>query len=392
MAMKKLFTLLLLALIISSCASTKKMMVKENYDGIIDKSIKSLIKHPDNEEDAIQLDKAYNLANDRDYSRAKYLRQEGNPNNYDEMFALFESLKNRQDKVKKVLPLTIGGNSVNYPYVDYDAQIIEAKKKAADYYWGNGQKLMKLNTKEGYRQACNELTRAQNYSGGIFPNADKMIEEARFKGISRAIVDVENRTQFRLPDDFEKQVLSFNTDGLNSEWVQYHFAAMDEQTQYDYVIKVVLQSINISPDIKNDKDQMIKKDVYDGFNYALDAKGNVMKDTAGNDIKIPKYKTLTCTLIESVQEKATNIRGEIEFIVLNPDQLLKKEPVGAETRFEFKSARAVGDIGALSTEQAQECQVKPVPFPNDFEMIARTYETLRLAVRDVIYRNRFIIK
>jgi hypothetical protein len=390
--MKRIFTLFFIALIISSCHSTKKMMVQGNYDGIIDKSIKSLIKNPDKEEDAIQLDKAYTLANDRDYSRAKYLRQEGNPNNYDEMFALFEALKNRQERVKKVLPLQIGGNSVNYPYVDYDGQIIEAKKKAAEYYWGNGQKLMKLNTKDAYRQAFNELNRAQNYSGGIYPNADRLIEEARLKGISRVVVDVDNRTQFRLPDDFEKQVLNFNTDGLNSDWVQYHFAVLDEQTKYDYVIKVVLHSVNISPDIKNDKDQMIKKDVYDGFNYALDAKGNVMKDTAGNDIKIPKYKTLTCTLIETVQEKSTNIQGEVEFVVLNPDQLLKKEPIGAETHFEFKSARSVGDIGALSTEQAQECQVKAVPFPSDFEMIARTYDNLRLAVRDVIYRNKFIIK
>ena len=62
-------------------------------------------------------------------------------------------------------------------------------------------------------------------------------------------------------------------------------------------------------------------------------KGNVMKDTAGNDIKIKKYKEIQCTVIESHQNKDCNINGEIEFISTNPQSLLKKQPIAAEHSF-----------------------------------------------------------
>ena len=71
--------------------------------------------------------------------------------------------------------------------------------------------------------------------------------------------------------------------------------------------------LNVSPDLIQDKDLIEKKTVDNGFEYVLDAKGNVMKDTSGNDIKIKKYKEIQCTVIESHQQKDCNITGEIEF-------------------------------------------------------------------------------
>ncbi|NMB71614.1 MAG: hypothetical protein GYA22_05645, partial [Bacteroidales bacterium] len=92
-------------------------------------------------------------------------------------------------------------------------------------------------------------------------------------------------------------------------------------------------------------------------------------------------------------EKSVSLRGEVEFMMLNPDRrLLKKEPIGAESRFTFTSARAIGDVKALSEEQLKSIQAKPVPFPTDYEMIGRCTETLSNAVRDVVYRNRHLIK
>lgn len=390
--MRSTLLFLIAAIILSSCASTNKMLVQGNYDAVIDRSVKKLIKDPQSAEDADLLDKAYNLANERDQSRVKYLKQEGNPNSWDETFSLLNALKNRQEYVRKVLPLNIKGRTIDYPRVDYDAEIIEAKRKASDYFYANGKRLMAQNTKDSYRQAYAELSRARDYSGGSYLDADQLISECRYKGISRVIVQVENKTILRLPDNWVKDVLTFNTDGLNSQWVEYNFASLDNTTQYDYVIDVILKDIAISPDQKNDKDYMVKKDVPDGFNYLLDAKGNVQKDTAGNDIKIPKYKTLACTLIETQQLKQASVKGEVQFILLNPDKLLKTEPIASETRFEYKSARAVGDVAALSPEQQQMTQVKEVPFPTDMEMIARTTENIRLAVRDAIYRNRSLIR
>lgn len=391
--MNRLVNLLIMVLLFTSCASRKKLLTQQRYDEVIERCVKSLIKDPRDAESARQLDQAYRLANERDLSRIKYLKEEGNPNNYEEMFSLYSALKFRQERVRPVNPLHFDGRTISLPFTDYDAEMITAKKNAAEYFYNNGKRLMAENTKEGYRTACYQLNKARDYSGGAYPELDQMIMEARRKGISRALIEIENRTQFRLPADFIGNVLSFNTDYLRQEWVEYYLTDRDQSIDFDYLIQVNLLYVAISPDRVSEKDQHVSREVDDGFQYVLDARGNVMKDSAGNDIKVRKTKTISCSFIESVQEKSVSLRGEVEFMMLNPDRrLLKKEPIGAESRFTFTSARAIGDVKALSEEQLKKIQTKPIPFPTDFEMIGRCTETLSNAVRDVVYRNRHLIK
>jgi hypothetical protein len=386
--MKKIAYLLTLAVLLSSCTSSKKLMQRGNYDGAINKSVKELRKNSNNAKQADILDRCYKIANERDNERIKYLKRENNPNNWDEVFILYSSLQNRQSLVRTILPLNIDGRYIDYPYVDYDAEIISAKNKAADYFYQNAQQLMKLNTKEGYRQAYDELMKASKYTGGQYLDIDNMIEEAQFKGMSRALVLVNNMTHINLDPVFMEDLLEINTDNLQSPWVEYHFKDLDDQTNYDYTIFVNLESIMVSPDNVKESDKMYKKEVQDGFDYVLDAKGNVMKDTAGNDIKIPKYKTLSCTVIETHQNKTVRIEGNVEFLSNNPRKLLKKEPIGAENVFDHNSARSVGDIEALDDQAKELIKTEYIPFPNDMQMIFNTAQTLKPAIQDALYRNR----
>ncbi|UCH15382.1 MAG: hypothetical protein JSV22_05300, partial [Bacteroidales bacterium] len=367
--MKALTYLLLVFLIISGCTSTKKLMTRGNYDKVIDKSVKKLIKNPGSEKDAINLDRAYKLANERDLERINYLKIEGNPDTWDEVFRRYSILKSRQEKVKKVLPLNIRGESINYEIIDYNAKIVESKTKAADYYYEHGKKLMENNTKESYRQAYYELRKAGDYTGGSFQDIDNLISKAKYNGISRVLVNSVNNTHLRLSQEFMDNLLSFNSSGLNSEWVEYHLKPLDRSIEYDYYVDINLQIIDVSPEMIHTKDYIEEKTVEDGFEYVLDRRGNVMKDSLGNDIKVKKYKDLTCTIIERLQEKSVNIKGEIEIVSTNPRRLISKEPVAASTYFEHLTARAVGDIEALKPETRKLLENEPVPFPDDFAMI-----------------------
>jgi len=390
--MKKTILYSLMLILIASCGSMNKKLQRGDYDGIIRKSVKKLIKKPNSTEDIEYLDKAYKLANERDLSRIKYLKTENNPNNFDEIFRRYESLKSRQAEVKKVLPLNLKGRTINYAYVDYDAEIVAAKRKAAEYYYTNGQKLLQNDDKESYREAHRELVLAQQYSGDAFPNLNDLIIEAREKGISRVIVEVQHGDRIVIAPEFRDELLAFNTDGLNSDWVEYHFRHINDQIRYDYAIEINLLDIIIAPEEVKTNDNIIKKEVPDGFDYALDANGNVMKDTAGNDIKITRYKTLQCTLIETYQKKGATIRGQVEIIELEPmRKLLSKEPITAQSVFEHTSARAAGDLKALSEADKQKLQNEYIDFPTDAELIFNTAQTLKPAIRDAIYKNRRMI-
>lgn len=389
----RIFTgFLITALLLTSCSSPEKLLQQGNYDALIEKSVKNLIKNADKEEDAVMLDKAYKLANTRDLERVKYLKMESNPDTWDEMLSLYNNLKNRQASVKRVLPLQINGQSVQYDFVDYDAEIITAKRKASEYYNAHGRELMKNKTKESYRQAYYELVKARNYSGDSYRDLDQIISEAKYMGKSLVLVGVANRTIINLPQEFTDGLVAVNATQLNSEWVEYHTRKIDNTIRYDYYIDIIMQAINVSPDLIKDNDLIIKKTVEDGFEYVLDKKGNVMKDSTGNDIKVKKYKEIQCTVIESHQVKDCNITGEIEFLTGNPQSLIKKQPIAAGTHFEHISARAIGNLDALSPEKRKLVDLDPIPFPSDIQMTIDCTEALKKSIHDAIMANKGIIR
>jgi hypothetical protein len=390
--MRKIVTLFIATLLLAGCGSTTKKLQQGNYDAVVDKTVKKLIKKP-NAEDAAEMDRAYRLANERDLDRIKYLKTENNPDNFDEIFNRYNMLKERQRQVRTVTPLTVDGKTYSYDYVDYDAAMVESKRKAADYFYNNGKGLLEnALQKEDYREAYYQLVKASEYSGGQFENIDELIYDARMKGISRVIVEVNNQAPLQLPAQVEEDLISFDTRGLGNEWVEYHFKNVDENAVYDYVVLVKLLSIMVSPDGVKDTDQIFKKNISNGFEYVLDANGNVMKDTAGNDIKVQKFKEITCTLIETQQFKDVEIRGEVEIESLNPDRLIQKEPFGATNHFEHHSARSIGDEGALTEEALKMTQEEKIPFPTDIEMVMMCTETIKPAIRNAIYANRQYIK
>jgi hypothetical protein len=386
--MKQIIPVIVAVVLLTSCASSSKLMQQGRYDEAINKAIRVLAKKPGSNDDAKALDRSYKLANEIDQERIKFLKQEGNPDSWDEIFARYSSLKNRQNRVRPVLPLTIDGQPVDYRMVDYDQEIIDAKGKAAEYFYNDARQLMKQNTKQAYRQAYDELARAREYRSGQYQDIDELMAEARYHGINRVIVRVTNHTHLRLPEDFTEHLLEINTADLEDMWLEYHLKDIDPSIDYDYNILVNLEMISVSPENVSETDKMYKKQVKDGFDYVLDKNGNVMKDTLGNDIKIPKYKTLVCTVIESLQHKSVRIDGNVEILSNHPAKLIKKEPIGAENVFEHLSARAIGDLDALDDKQLKLLESKFLPFPTDGEMIYNCSENLKYAIRDALYRNR----
>lgn len=389
--MKQMLIIMLPVLFILGCASSKKHFEKGRYDAAIHKAVKKITKKRTRYDEIRILDKSYQLANERDNERIKYLHEEGNPDTWEEVYMLYSRLKERQRKVKTVLPLQLPERTINYEYIDYDKKIVEAKGKAAEYFYNHGQELMKNGDKSSYRQAYYELSKADNYSGGNFIGIDDMIKEARYKGTSRVLIRIVNNTHLNLTEEFEEQLLSFDYDFEGQEWIEYHLRHMDNTIEYDHFIDIKLKDIDISPDMVEEKDYVEKKEIQDGWEYVLDEKGNVKKDSLGNDIKIKKYKTITCAVVESIQRKSALVKGDIEFVSLHPRRLQKKVPISAETLFEHFSARAIGDMEALSEKTLRLVEREPVPYPHDLDLVFQAAETLKLSIRDALTDNKGLI-
>jgi hypothetical protein len=389
--MKRIIPLIFIVIIIlSGCGSSKKQLQKGNYDAAIDKAVKQLRKDPTDEKQIEILTQSYNNANAQNTERIRFLKMEGRPDNWDEIYLVYKALYDRQSLVRTVTPLNANGRSVDFPYVDYMPEMLGAKRKAADFYYAHGNELMKSGIKESYRQAYNEFIRAKEYVGD-YEGIDSKIQEARYRGMSRVLVSVQNSSIIKFPKEFEQDLLALDLPSLNTDWVEYHPQNLNKDTEYDYFVNVNVKIVAVSPDQTIQRDSVIKREVEDGFTYVLDKKGNVMRDSLGNDIKQKKYKTLQCALVETIQSKACRIDGDVEVIQMNPNKILKKDPIGAQSNFENISSRALGDINALNAKQLERTKTAIVPFPSDIEMVIRCSESLKMAIRGAIQNNRRFI-
>ncbi len=380
----------ILLIVLSGCGSSKKQLEKGNYETAIDKAVRQLRKDPRDTKQIEILDRSYNIVNEQDNERIRFLKLEGKPANWDEIYLVNKRLSDRQTFVRTVTPLTLNGRTIEYPYIDYMPEMIAAKRKSADFYYAHGNELMKNELKDSYRQAFYEFVRAKEYIGD-YEGIDNKIQDAKYLGMSRVLISLQNMSILKFPQEFEDDLLAIDLPRLNSEWVEYYTQSHNTEAKYDYNVNVVVRSIAVSPDQTMQRDTVVKKEVQDGFSYQLDKKGNVMKDSLGNDIKTAKYKSLQCALIESIQSKECRIDGDVEVVQLNPDKVLKKDPIGAQSDFENVSARALGDVQALSAAQVEKTKLKPVPFPSDMEMVFRCSETLKLAINGAIQSNRRFI-
>ena len=389
--MKKIISsLFIVTILLSGCSSSKKQLQKGNYDAAIDKAVKQLRKDAGDSKQIDILSQSYRIANEQDNERIRFLKMEGRPDSWDEIYLVYKALNDRQSLVRTVTPLNNNGRTVDFPYIDYMPEMVGAKRKAADFYYAHGNELMKVGIKESYRQAFNEYVRAKQYVGD-YEGIDNKIQDARYLGMSRVFVSVRNSSVLKFPSEFEQDLLALDLPRLNTDWVEYHTQNLNTNTKFDYYVNVNVKNIAVSPDQTIQRDSVIKRDVEDGFKYILDKKGNVMKDSLGNDIKVKKYKTLQCALVETIQSKACRIDGDVEVIQVNPDKVLKKDPIGAQANFENISSRALGDLGALNQQQLDRTKSSVVPFPTDIEMIIRCSESMKMAIRGAIENNRRFI-
>ena len=388
--MRKLVYVVIVALLMAGCGSSKKQLQKGNYDSAIQKSVKKLMRNPNNEDDIETLTRSFKLANSQDLERIQYLKMEGKAESWEEIAQSYQRLKWRQNMIRPVMPLELNGQDVKLNYGNYNSEIIEAKHHAAEFFFAHGQKLMENNDKESFRQAWYEFAKVKEYWGD-FDNIDNLLRESRYMGMSRALVSIENMTPFRLSAEFQDDLLAINPQELSSEWVEYYTRSLDEDVQYDYQVKIILRQMGVSPDQIKETDRLEKKTIEDGFHYAIDQNGNVMKDTTGNDIKIIKYKDLSCTVIETGMNKSSHIEGSVEIYQLNPLKLLRKDPIGADSYFEHFSARAIGDLDALSAESLKLVETEPVAFPSDNEMIMLCSESMKMAIQGITIRNKRFI-
>ena len=179
--MKTTIYIIALFTLIAGCTSSATYLDRGEYDLALQKSVSKLIKKSTNEKEARILEKAYSLANQRDQEAIAAKRTEGSAQSWDQIATLYGGLKARQQLVKKVVPLEIGGKTIDFETVNYDEEIKDAKKTAALSYYEHAKKLMEGRDRKSNRDAYFEFQRAKSLSTD-FPDIERLMQTTKDLG------------------------------------------------------------------------------------------------------------------------------------------------------------------------------------------------------------------
>ncbi len=398
--MKKHSHLLVLLIIVSiiaqACSAPKKMLHAGKYSEAINKSVSKLRKNKDNDKLVLILEEAYSKANESDNQRIVYLKKEGKPDNWSEVYLLYVRLAARQDKVKPILPLKIKSENrqANIPILDYTDDMIASKQKAAEYLYASSLKMLESGSKLRARQAYQQLLEVKR----LYPNykdAEEQLNRARHIGTNFILIQTKNTTGMSLPPEFERQLANLDTRYLEREWVVYHLSPA-ANLQYDYDIIVNLQSINISPEAYREQIFDREREIVDGWVYAQDSKGNYILDSLGNKVKTDKYVRLNCRVKQVSMRKEAQLIGSVDFYDRQTKQRLTAVPINAMGLFDHTFAVIQGDPRALDKNNDHDLirlsEFPPMNFPSNFELIMQSSNGLNEAIAGALRSKRSLVE
>ncbi|MFS4491504.1 hypothetical protein [Maribacter sp. 2308TA10-17] len=394
--MKKITLFVSILVILASCGGVKKTQKALNsgdYSNALNNALQKLAENKTkkgNQPYILLLEDAFKKNKERELKYIAFLERDGNEASYEPIYKTYVSLRDIQERIRPLLPLRIieENRDAEFSFDNYENDIIDYKEDLSEYLFDNAEHLLASATsKQDYRKAYNDFKYLEQINPG-FEDTRQKIEDAYEKGIDYVEVQMLNNSNQIIPSRLSDELLNFNTYGLDELWTKYHNNPLPNIT-YDYGMKVSIEQIDISPEQISEKEIIKEKQVKDGYKYAVDTNGNVVRDSLGNKIKVDKFKTVRCTFRQFTQFKSVRVAGNVVYTDLDTKQQLNTYPLASEFIFEHIYANSNGDKRALDDDLILLLDRAVVPFPSNEQMVYDAGEDLKSRIKSILSRHRF---
>lgn len=376
--------------LLQDCVSSKKYLKQGNYDMAVKYAVKKLQRNKNNDKNLEVLKQAYPLAEMKDSISIASLHEAGQADRWEQVTQIYENMNYRQSIVEALYPLFYNGVPLKFHHIDYSKLIDMASIKAADYFYNHAKALMSNKTKFSYREAFNEFQKAAGYSNS-FTDLSELMDSCYKLGQSYVILIIVNSSPTKVPAGFLANLIDQNSNNLNSFWIQY-YTTDKRNGDYDIAVNVTLTNIAVSPNNISLTEHTESKKIKDGWEYKLDDKGNKVLDSAGNAIKIPKYKTITCKVQEHRQFKQAHIDGAINYVETKSGKIVLSVPIATDHNFEHSYYSYKGNPNALSNKTKARLREKPVRYPSDIDMLNGANATLKNTIYQALMDHRSFVE
>ena len=391
--MRSLFFSLIVAgsLFLGGCVGANYYLKRGNYDAAIRFAVEKLRKNPNKaDKHILALETAFNIEKVQILDRIEFLKLDGSPDSWVEIHALYAEIDAYQRAIKPVLPLYLKKEHryADIELIDVNEALVDAKQKAAAFLYAKGVELLSQNTKFSAREAFTYFQKVKEYYG-MYQDVDRKMDEAFQLGQNHILVRYGNTSPMIIPQEFFANLMQYDEQSLNGLWTSYYLDAA-ARSDYDYFIDVAIFQVNIGPEQVNNTSHLDQKQVEDGFQYVLDANGNVAKDSLGNDIKEPKFKTIKATVYKSEQTKVGQLGGEVKYSKAN-GQVFQRFLFQENLVFKNFFASFQGDPKALSKESKAIIGGQAIPFPSDVQMVMDASQLIKTKTLNLIQSNQALV-
>lgn len=391
--MRATIILSVMALLLLSCNSVKrnqKLLAGGNYDQAIELAVKKLAKDRNSKksgEHVQLLEQAFKKATDRDQRRISFLNKDLNPTASREIYYTYQDLEGRQALLRPILPFYSEalGRNAKFKLVDYSDEIVTSKNRFADDLHAEAATYLGYNTIMDSRTAYKRLQELQEVNSN-YPKLNTLLNDAHFKGTDFVKVELNNRSGQIIPGQLQRELLDFNTYGLDDFWTEYH-VNRESGIQYNFGITLDFKQIAVSPERISEKEYRREKRIKDGWKYKLDRNGNVVKDSLGNDIKIDIFKTVTARVMYTTQTKSVLVGGDVLYQDLERGRDIDRHPLASEFIFENEFAKFRGDDRALTEEDLDFLEFDFIPFPTSEQMVFDAGEDIKIRLKEILKDN-----
>jgi len=393
--MKAFYLLLFTALFSISCnrvKRTQKFVARGDYDQAIELAVKKLQKDKgakEYEPHIRLLEEAYLKAKEDDTRHINFLKKENSPAGAKEIYYTYLDLQARQDLIRPLLPLYSNemGRKANFVFSDYSNDLLAAKNAYVKALYQEAIVYMQRNTKKDYRSAFNVLCELEEVQPN-YRDVHQLREDTRFRGTDFVFVTLNNHTGQFIPFRLERDLLDFNTYDLDDFWTEYH-GQRENGINYDLGIDLNFQTIQISPERISNKQYIRTQRIKDGQEYGRDRKGNIVRDSLGNPIKIDKFINVSAQVTITTQQKSVLVGGTVVYKDLNKRRQLNSFPLSSEFVFENAFAKYRGDERALTAEDRRLLNNYFIPFPNNEQMVFDAGTDIKERFKEILRDNSF---
>lgn len=320
-------------------------------DETIDKLLPKAKKNKLNEKQLALFTSSYHQANENDHKRIMELRKSGQPDIWPEIYFRINGINYRQEKIK-TLPDDIK-TAMGFKPLNLDNEIKTAKEKAELYIYAKSNLLLNDPTEEN----LNEAKRLIDSLSIINPQSNNLdVLALKFVIITskQIIFRVATPTELYLPDNFAQLVLDFEDSDIYN--IPFDIVP-NENTEYDLMIRIMIEEKSISPERIDAVTFEEKKD------------------------------NLVAKVTDKTMIKSATIKGQIEYIDVKSRNILLNTPFDIASTFVYNYAEISGDTEACSNKTIELSNKQIIDFPCDNALLKDTARKLNLVLKSLYQKK-----